>query len=79
LLFDKGRMDNEKSVVKVVNGKLIGYGFFDPISLDGNIALLDDIIKPCPDNRDAQIIIRSFLGKAKPGSVIYINGEYQAD
>ena len=79
LLFDKGRNDAEKSVVKVVNGKLIGYGFFDPVSLDGNIALLDDIITACPDNRDAQQIIRSFLGKAKPGNVIFFNGESQED
>lgn len=73
LLFDKGRNDSEKSVVKVVNGKLIGYGFFDPQSIDGNINLLDDIITPCSDNRDAHVIIKSFLGKAKPGSVIFFN------
>ncbi|MHC1703217.1 MAG: exonuclease domain-containing protein [Tenuifilaceae bacterium] len=79
LLFDKGRNTNEKSVVKVVNGKLIGYGFFDPISLDGNIGLIDDIISPCSDNRDAHHIIRSFLGKARPGSVVYFNGESLAD
>jgi DNA polymerase-3 subunit epsilon len=79
LLFDKGRNDSEKSVVKVVNGKLIGYGFFDPQSLDGNLGLLDDIITPCSDNRDAQVIIRSFLGKAKPGSVFFFNAESQED
>jgi DNA polymerase-3 subunit epsilon len=79
LLFDKGRNDTEKSIVKVVNGKLIGYGFFDPQSLDGNLGLLDDIITPCSDNRDAQVIIRSFLGKAKPGSVIFFNAESQED
>jgi len=79
MLFDKGRNETEKSVVKVVNGKLIGYGFFDPSSLDGNISLLDDIIAPCPDSRDAQAIIRSFLGKAKPGSVIYLNESSMLD
>lgn len=79
LMFDKGRNDTEKSVVKVVNGKLVGYGFFDPSSIDGNISLLDDIIAPCSDNRDAQSIIRSFLGKAKPGSVMYTNAEYPED
>ncbi len=79
LLFDKGRNDSEKSVVKVVNGKLIGYGFFDPQSIDGNINLLDDIITPCSDNRDAHVIIRSFLGKAKQGSVIFFNAESQVD
>ena len=79
LLFDKGRNDTEKSVVKVVNGKLIGYGFFDPSSIDGNISLLDDILIACSDNRDAHQIIRSFLGKAKPGSVVYINAESPVD
>jgi len=75
LLFDRGRNDTEKSVVKVVNGKLIGYGFFDSASIDGNIALLDDILTACPDNRDAQVIIHSFLAKAKPGNVIYLSGD----
>lgn len=79
LLFDKGRNSTEKSVVKVVNGKLIGYGFFDPQSIDGNIDLLDDTIIPCSDNRDAHHIIKSFLGKAKPGSVISFNVESQED
>jgi DNA polymerase III subunit epsilon len=79
LLFDKGRSSTEKSVVKVVNGKLIGYGYFDPSSIDGNISLLDDILVSCSDNRDAQQIIRSFLAKAKPGSVIYINAESLED
>lgn len=79
LLFDKGRNGTEKSVVKVINGKLIGYGFFDPINIDGNLSLLDDLLIPCSDNRDAHQIIRSFLGKAKPDSVLYLNAESQAD
>ncbi len=75
LLFDKGRNPNEKSVVKVINGKLIGYGFFDPISIDGNISLINDLIIPCKDNRDAHHIIQSFLAKVKPGNIIYFNPE----
>jgi DNA polymerase-3 subunit epsilon len=74
-LFDKGRNVNEKSVVKVVNGKLIGYGYFDPSNIEGNIWLLDDLIIPCKDNRDSHFIIRSFLAKAKPGNVFYFNPE----
>lgn len=79
LFFDKGRNISEKSVVKVVNGKLIGYGFFDPSSIDGNIGLIDDIITHCSDNRDAHQIIRSFLAKARPGNVVYFNGESLVD
>lgn len=79
LLFDKGRNDSEKSVVKVINGKLIGYGFFDPNSIDGNLWLIDDIITHCSDNRDAHQIIKSFLTKAKPSNVIYFNAESQED
>jgi len=79
LLFDKGRTDSEKSVVKVINGKLIGYGFFDPNSIDGNLWLIDDIITHCSDNRDAHQIIKSFLTKAKPSNVIYFNAESQED
>jgi DNA polymerase-3 subunit epsilon len=74
-LFDRGRRPDEKSVVKVERGKLIGYGFFDPSSLDGNIGLIDDLLVPCPDNRDAHQIIRSFLAKAKPGNVLYFSPE----
>lgn len=79
LLFDKGRSSTENSVVKVVNGKLIGYGFFDPSEINGDMGLLDDIITECSDNRDAHSIIRNFLGKAKPGSILYFNAEPPVD
>lgn len=75
MLFDIGRRTDEKSVVKVENGKLIGYGYFDPVSIDGDLSLINDMLIPCRDNHDTHQIIRSYLSKAKPSNVLYFKSD----
>lgn len=60
-IIDKGRHHQEKSAVKVANGKYMGYGFFDPDTIGRNFDLLNDVIHPKNDNRDVQRIIRSYI------------------
>ena len=60
-IIDTGRSDDEKSVVKIENGKYIGFGYADVESIGNNIESLSDIIKVYPDNRDIQQIIRTYL------------------
>ncbi len=60
-LIDKGRHNDEKSVIKIEKGKYIGFGF---VELNGNPILpemLDEFIHPYKDNKDVQQIIRSYL------------------
>ncbi len=60
-IIDRGRHDNESSVVKIEQGKYIGFGYFDSSVMNGSPEVLDDCIRTFDDNRDIQQIIRSYL------------------
>ncbi len=61
LIIDKGRNPQEKSVVKIENGKYCGFGFFEPEITGDNLRLIAESTKPFTDNRDVQIIIKGFV------------------
>jgi len=61
LIIGNGRHDEERSVIKIEQGKYIGFGYFDPAALNGNPEVLDDCIRSFEDNRDTRQIIRSYL------------------
>ncbi|OQX72860.1 MAG: hypothetical protein B6D61_13180, partial [Bacteroidetes bacterium 4484_249] len=71
IVIDKGRTDTEKSVICVENGKYLGHGFID-FELNGNLAIddLKQCIKPFPDHRDVQQILRSYLKRNKVERII---------
>jgi DNA polymerase III subunit epsilon len=60
LILDKGRHDEEKSVVKIENGKYIGFGYISDDTIEG-IESLHECIKPYPDNKDTHLIINQYL------------------
>lgn len=68
-IIDKGRSRLEHAVVKVENGKYIGYGFLaaDQIS---NQELLHDCIQIQNDNRETHMIISRFLRENKQVSTL---------
>lgn len=70
LIIDKGRHPEERSVVKIGQGKYIGFGYFDPDMLNGNPEALSDCIRSYEDNRDVQQIIKSFLRQQQVERVI---------
>jgi DNA polymerase-3 subunit epsilon len=70
LLLDKGRVRNERSIVKVENNKYQGFGYLDIENFDGDIELLKDCIKHYDDNRDVQSIIKNYLKSHKVEQVI---------
>lgn len=72
LLIDSGRNNDEKSFVKVVNGKVEGYGYFNPEFVGNDINLISESIKPCGNHKEAVMAIRSFLAKAKKGQVVIL-------
>jgi DNA polymerase-3 subunit epsilon len=72
-LIDKGRNEDEKSVIKVEKGKYLGFGFF-PVNGDQiDIENLNDHIQKYKDNKDVQQIIRSYLRRNPVEAVININ------
>lgn len=62
-IVDDGRFDHECSVVKVENGRYIGFGYIELDEIDQRDGVLHEIIKPFEDNRDAHVIIRGYLRK----------------
>lgn len=61
LVIDTGRDLNEKSVVKVENGRYLGFGYFEPGEANSNPEIVHDCIKSYQDNRDVQSIIKRYL------------------
>lgn len=65
-IFDEGRDHDEKSVVKIENGRYRGFGYFNPGYIDPhNRDELDDCVKHYPDNHDVHYIIQSYVRKNK--------------
>jgi DNA polymerase-3 subunit epsilon len=60
-IIDKGRTDEERCAVKILNGKYAGYGYFDINEMGFGLTAIHDCIKPSRDNRDIQVILKSYL------------------
>jgi DNA polymerase-3 subunit epsilon len=60
-VIDTGRNDDEKSIIKIENGKYMGFGYIHSDYIGNDIENLSDIIKVYPDNKDVQQIIRTYL------------------
>jgi DNA polymerase III subunit epsilon len=71
LVIDKGRSNGEKSVIYVENGKYLGHGFIN-VEYNENIStdLLKECIKPYPDHRDVQQILKSYVKRNKVERII---------
>ena len=65
IIVDHGRTVDEYSVVKIMNGKYIGFGYVDAAESVSDPDEVDDYIERFPDNRDIQSIIRSYLKKQR--------------
>jgi len=69
-VIGSGRGPDERSAVKIQNGKYTGYGFFDINEVGFGLSAIHDCIKPAKDNRDVQIIIKGYLKKNKVERII---------
>jgi DNA polymerase-3 subunit epsilon len=70
LIIDTGRNLEEKSVIKIENGKYIGFGYFTAAFADNDQAIIHECIHSYPDNREVQQIIKQYLRNNKVDSVI---------
>lgn len=61
LIVDKGRSENEKSLVLVEHGVYRGFGYFDSEQAYSSVEEARELIKPFPETADAQRILRSYL------------------
>ena len=69
IIIDKGRHKDEKSVVRLKEGKYLGFGYIDTSMITG-IESLEECIKPATDNHEVIQIIRSYLQKNKVEKLI---------
>ncbi len=69
-VIDKGRDEDERAAVKIVNGKYAGYGYFNINDMGFGLAALHDCINPCSDNRDIQVILKQYLKNNRVEKII---------
>ena len=60
-IIDKGRNEEERSAVKIVNGKYTGYGYFNINDIGFGLSAIHECITSSPDNRDIQVILKQYL------------------
>lgn len=70
LIIDRGREHDERSAVKIIGGKYIGYGYFNINELGFGMDAIHDCIKAAQDNRDVQTIIKGYLSRNKVEKII---------
>jgi DNA polymerase III subunit epsilon len=69
-VIDRGRYEEERSAVKVVNGKYAGYGYFNINEMGFGLAALHECINPSADNRDIQVILKQYLKNNRVEKII---------
>jgi DNA polymerase-3 subunit epsilon len=60
-IVDSGREAEERCVVKIMNGKYSGYGYFNINDMGFGLSALHECIKTSADNRDIQVILKQYL------------------
>jgi DNA polymerase-3 subunit epsilon len=71
-LVDRGRSEDEKSIIKIENGKYIGYGYIENALIsENNPVLLHDVIRKSSDNKEVRRLINNYLHNHKNEAVIY--------
>lgn len=70
IILDKGRHKDEKAVVRIKDGKYLGFGYIDT-QMIVNVESIEECIKPAKDNHEVTQIIRSYLQKSKVEKIIH--------
>jgi DNA polymerase-3 subunit epsilon len=60
-IIDRGRDSEERSAVRILNGKYGGYGYFNINDVGFGLTAIHDCITKAQDNRDIQVIIKGYL------------------
>ena len=74
-VIDKGRTLNEKAIIKISNGRFVGFGYITIDDASDNLESLHDCIRKFTDNRDTRLIIKGYLNRNKSLKIIELNRE----
>ncbi|MEI8226572.1 MAG: hypothetical protein WCG82_11670, partial [Bacteroidota bacterium] len=69
-IIDKGRDDEERCAVKIINGKYSGYGYFNINDMGFGLTALHECIILSIDNRDIQVILKQYLKNNRVEKII---------
>ncbi len=69
-IIDKGRDDEERCAVKIVNGKYSGWGYFSINEMGFGLSALHECIIHSADNHDIQVILKQYLRNYKVEKII---------
>jgi DNA polymerase-3 subunit epsilon len=69
-IIDRGRDDEERCAVKIVNGKYWGYGYFNINNMGFGLSSVHGCIEPSSDNRDIQVILKQYLKNNRVEKII---------
>jgi len=69
-IIDRGRNEDEKCAVKVLNGKYSGYGYFNINDMGFGLSAVHECIKPAGDNQDIQAILKQYLKSNRVEKII---------
>jgi DNA polymerase III subunit epsilon len=69
-IIDKGRDKEERCAVKIINGKFLGWGYFNINDMGFGLDAVHECIKPSNDNRDIQVILKQYLRSNKVEKII---------
>jgi DNA polymerase-3 subunit epsilon len=70
LVIDQGRTNEEQAIIKIENGRFVGFGFLSTDYASNNLEILHDCIQKYNDNRDIRVIIKGFLNRSKNLKII---------
>ena len=70
-VIDNGRNDGESSVVKIENGKYIGFGYLSNELMSDDLTQMHDCIVCYKDNKEVRRIINTYIKKNKSKVVEY--------
>jgi DNA polymerase-3 subunit epsilon len=69
-IIDKGRDNEERCAVKIVNGKYSGWGYFNINEMGFGLSAVHDCIQQSVDNHDIQVILKQYLRRNRVEKII---------
>ena len=75
IIYDKGRHEEERSVVLVEEGQYKGYGYIDITEATDSAEEVREIIQPCEHNPEVARIIQQYLVKNKVEKIIRLGNQ----
>jgi DNA polymerase III subunit epsilon len=69
-IIDRGREEDERCAVRIVNGKYTGYGYFNINDMGFGLSAIHECIEPCADNNDIQVILKQYLKSNRVEKII---------